>query len=227
MTSPTRSALPAALDRAFAGVLFDMDGTLLSSVASVERSWATLAREHGIEGFTFHGFHGVPARRILEAVMPDRPAAEREAAFARVLELELSDLEGIEVLPGALEALAVLAPRGLCAVVTSSTRDLAVARLAAAGLPVPAAVVTADDVARGKPDPEPFVVGADRLGADVARCLVVEDAPAGVASGRAAGATTVGLLTTTDDLEADVVVADLAALRFSVDADGGVRVEAA
>ncbi|WP_307845042.1 HAD family hydrolase [Actinotalea solisilvae] len=227
MTSPTRAALPAALDRPFAGVLFDMDGTLISSVASVERSWATLAREHGVPAFSFDDFHGVPARRILDTVLADRSARDRDLAYERILELELVDLEGIAVLPGALEALAVLAPRGLCAVVTSSTRDLAVARLGAAGLPVPAAIVTADDVVRGKPDAEPFVAGAARLGVDPAHCLVVEDAAAGVAAGRAAGATTVGLLTTTADLAADVVVADLAALQFSVDADGGVRVGAA
>lgn len=227
MTSPSQVALPDALDRPFAGVLFDMDGTLLSSVASVVRAWTTVAHEFAIPGDAFGDFHGVPARRLLDRVMPERTALERERAFQRVLELELADLDDVAVLPGALEALGVLAPRGLCAIVTSCTRDLAVARLEAAGLPAPAAVVTVEDVARGKPHPDPFLAGAARLGVDPAHCLAVEDATAGVEAARAAGTVTVGLTTTVATMDADLVVPDLAALRFSVDLDGAVRVEVA
>ncbi|WP_308121760.1 HAD family hydrolase [Actinotalea ferrariae] len=214
----------AVLDRPFAGVLLDMDGTLISSVDSVIRSWTTMAREYGIPAVAFDDLHGIPARGIVDRLLPGMSDAEREVAFARVLELELADLEGIAVLPGAMEALSLLAPRGRCAVVTSATRGLAEARLAAAGLPVPAAVVAADDVTHGKPHPEPFLMGAERLGVDPTHCLVVEDASAGIRAARAAGAVAVGLTTTTPGIDADVVVADLAALRFWVDDDDAVRV---
>jgi mannitol-1-/sugar-/sorbitol-6-phosphatase len=131
------------------------------------------------------------------------------------------------VLPGAVEALAAL-PAGRAAVVTSCTRLLAHARIEAAGLVAPGVVVTASDVTHGKPDPEPFVLGARRLGADPARCLVVEDAPAGLQAGRAAGAATLAVVTThpAGDLDADVVVPSLADVRFRTGPDG-VRVVAA
>lgn len=223
MASAETAEAQHPLDRSYAGVLFDMDGTLISSVDAVVRAWTTMAEEYRIPPERFGDMHGLPARRLVDLLLPELSEAERDEAYARVLELEVADVEGITVLPGAVEALQLLAPLGLCAIVTSSTRDVALARLAAAGLPAPAAVVTVDDVVRGKPDPEPFRVGAERLGVDPAHCLVVEDASAGVAAGRAAGATTVGLTTTTPSLEADVVVPDLAAVRFDVGADGRVR----
>lgn len=214
----------------FDAVLFDMDGTLISSLASVVRSWTRLAQEFAIGvdlERDFH-FHGIPARDIVETLMADRDAAERARAQRRIVELEVLDTGDIEVLPGAREALLALAEDGRCAIVTSCDLALAAARLAASGLPTPALVVTADDVTRGKPDPEPYLLGAQRLGADPARCLVVEDAAAGLVSGRDAGATTLAVATQShaDRLEADVVVADLGAVRFEVTADG-VRVLAA
>jgi sugar-phosphatase len=211
----------------FDAVLFDMDGTLISSIASVERSWTTLAAEFAIpaELIAGFGFHGVPARDIIERLLADRGAEVRARALARIVELEVTDTADIAVLPGAGEALAALAEGSRSAIVTSCDARLAAARLAASGLPAPALVVTADDVTRGKPDPEPYVLGARRLGVDPARCLVVEDAPAGLTSGREAGAATLALCTTTDPdrLDADAVVADLAAVRFEVSA-AGVRV---
>ncbi|GAA4873189.1 HAD-IA family hydrolase [Serinicoccus chungangensis] len=124
-------------------------------------------------------------------------------------------------LPGALDALRALGDRA--AVVTSADQALASARLRAAGLPEPAVLVCADDVARGKPDPEPYLEAAARLGVDPARCLVVEDSAAGLRSGRAAGAATLALLTTTprEQLgDADLVVPDLSWVRLGVDAEG-------
>ncbi|MEK8225961.1 HAD-IA family hydrolase [Oerskovia sp. M15] len=115
------------------------------------------------------------------------PADQVEAAYARIHELELLDNDGVRLLPGTVDAFASL-PATRQAIVTSCTRPLAAARIAAAGLVPPAVVVTADDVTHGKPDPDPFLLGAERLGVDPSRCLVVEDAPVGVASGRAAGA---------------------------------------
>jgi sugar-phosphatase len=218
------------LGEVFEAVLFDMDGTLISSTRSVERCWTTLAAEYGlpVAAVSPFPFHGVPARAILDDLLADREPAERAAALARVVDLEVADTDGIKVLPGAAEALAELAPAGRCAVVTSCGARLAAARFGAVDLPAPSRTVTADDVTRGKPDPEPYLLGAELLGVDVRRCLVVEDAASGVVSGRAAGAATLGLRTTHPDgpgEPADLVVADLSAVRFEV-ADGGVRVTA-
>ena len=218
----------ALTDRTFAAVLFDMDGTLISSIGSVLRSWARLTEEFAIPTERFGDFHGIPARDLLASLLPDRSVAERERALRRLVEIEVDDVDDIEVLAGAAEALAALAPTGRCAIVTSCGRELAAARLRAAGVRVPAVVVTADDVARGKPDPEPFRTGAARLGVDPAQCLVVEDATAGIAAARAAGAATIALTTTlsADVIDGDLVVPDLGAVRFTVTADG-VRLQPA
>lgn len=211
---------PAATVDRYDAVLFDMDGTLVDSTASVVRCWVRLAEEHGITVETLQGAagHGRPARDIVADLFPP---AEREAALARITHLEVTDLDGVVALPGAEEALRTSGHRG--AIVTSCTADLAVARQRAAGIPVPAVVVTADDVVRGKPDPEPFLAAARILGADPSRCLVVEDAPAGLAAGRAAGMTTLAVTTThtAGELVADHVVADLSQVRLEA-TDGGL-----
>ena len=207
----------------FDAVLFDMDGTLLSSIGSVVRSWTRLAQEFGIPAESFGDFHGIPARALLDILMAERPVAERERAFARIVEIEVADVGDIEVLPGAAAALAAVAESG--AIVTSSTRRLALARLAASGLSAPEVVVFAEDVTRGKPDPDPYLLAAARLGVAPARCLVVEDSAAGVAAARAAGAATVALTTSEPGaIGADLTVPDLSALRFVV-VPGGVVVE--
>lgn len=218
----------SVLDRVYAAVLFDLDGTLISSIGSVLRSWARLAQEFEIPADRFGDGHGIPARHLLEILLPDRSAAERAAALLRIEQLELQDTAGIEVLPGAREALAAVAPFGRAAIVTSGTRRLATARLAAAGLPVPGVLVTADDVDAGKPDPSAYLLGARRLGFSAADCLVVEDASAGIASAAAAGATTISLATTSPagSVVGDLMVGDLSDLRLEVTTDG-VRVRAA
>ena len=197
--------------RTFAAVLFDMDGTLVDSTASVVRSWVRLADENGIPVADLQAAagHGRPARDIV-ADLFDGPA--RAQALSRITALEIADVDGVVALPGARTALLACGPAG--AIVTSCAADLAVARQRAAGIPVPAVVVTADDVHRGKPDPEPFLLAARLLGVEAGRCLVVEDAPAGLAAGRAAGMTTLAVTTThtADELDADHVVADLAAV---------------
>jgi len=188
-------------------VLFDMDGTLIDSTAAVERSWATWGDEHGLTQSALEAGHGRPASQLVSLLLgPDRVAA----GLARIAELELADVEGITVLPGAVELMSAL-PADRIAIVTSATRALATARIQAAKLPAPAVIVTFDDVRLGKPDPEPFLTGAARLGIDPARCLVVEDAPAGVAAGRAAGCATLAVTTTSsrDLLDADIVVDSL------------------
>ncbi|MGF1661448.1 MAG: HAD-IA family hydrolase [Kineosporiaceae bacterium] len=212
------------LAETFDAVLFDMDGTLLDSTASVVRSWTRWAGEFGVplSALTSRSFHGVPARDIVAILLPE---GDLEAAHDRIVELEVLDATDCAALPGAVPALAAAA--GRAAVVTSCSAPLAAARLAAARLPVPAVVVTADDVMRGKPDPEPFLAAARRLGADPRRCLVVEDAPAGLAAGAAAGCATVAVTTThgPEDLVADVVVGSLADVVVSV--DGGLRLRPA
>lgn len=211
------SNLSALQDRRFDAVLFDLDGTLIDSTSSVRRSWMAWAKEHDVDAHLLEGNHGVPAAQIVASVLA---AERRDAALARIVELEVADAAGIGVLPGAVEALAALT-RGRAAIVTSCTRVLARARIGAAGLRAPQVVVTADDVVLGKPDPAPFLLAARRLGVDPARCLVVEDAPSGLVAARRAGAATLAVRTTTaaHELEADAVVRDLADVRWWVDSD--------
>ena len=215
--------------RTFAAVLFDMDGTLIDSIPVVIRSWVRWAQEEGVDPRRLAGFHGVPARGVISALLPPERV---DAAFHRIEAIEIADTEGIAILPGALDALNTLGAAGtdgsdLAAIATSCTRPLADARLAATGLPAPAVVVTASDVAQGKPHPDPFLLAAARLGVDPADCLVVEDAPGGLEAARAAGCATLAVSTTTAvaDLIADAVVGTLGDVRFSVVA-GRVRVTA-
>lgn len=213
------------LTQTFDAVLFDNDGTLIDSHVAVERSWAAWAVDHGIPVERFVGFHGMPSRGIVARVAPELD--DVEAAVSDIDRRELADIEGVVALPGAAEALSALGARA--AIVTSAGDDLARRRIGAAGLTPPVVIVTADDipVGKGKPDPLPYLTGAARLGVDPARCLVVEDAPAGLRAGRAAGAAVVGITSTSnaEELEplADLVVPDLSHLTFTV-TDEGVRV---
>ncbi|MGP3949130.1 HAD family hydrolase [Streptomyces sp. 7N604] len=201
-------------------LLFDMDGTLISSMESVVRCWTRWAQEYGIaaEDFARVPLHGRPAVEIIAELLP----AERiQGALARIEQLEVEDVSGgVVILPGTKELLASL-PDGSWAVVTSATRRLAEARLHEVAIHPPL-LVAADDITRGKPDPEPFLLAAVKLGAEPARCAVFEDAPAGLASGRAAGMRTVALATTHElaELAADVVVADLSAVSAQATDDG-------
>lgn len=204
----------------FDALLFDNDGTLISSMESVHRCWTRWAREYGIteEAFAAVELHGRPAAEIIADLLPE---AVRAGALARIEVLETEDVAGgVVLLPGTKELLSAL-PAGRWAVVTSATRPLAEARLREVGIDFPE-MVAADDITRGKPDPEPFLLAAARLGVDPARCAVFEDAPAGLAAGRAAGMTTVALTTThtAGELDADVVVRDLSAVSVLVGADG-------
>ncbi|GAA2437559.1 HAD-IA family hydrolase [Streptomyces macrosporus] len=207
-----------------AAALFDNDGTLLSSLESVVRCWTRWAEEYGVTGEDFArvGLHGRPAAEIVADLLPADRVPE---ALRRIEQLELQDVTGpdgggVAPLPGSVELTGAL-PADRWAVVTSATRALAEARLARAGLAAPL-VVAADDVTRGKPDPEPYLLAAAELGVDPAHCVVFEDAPAGLEAGRAAGMTTVALATTHrfDELSADLVVKDLSDLSVQVTAEG-------
>jgi sugar-phosphatase len=220
MSSPGTSPLT---DLRFDAVLFDMDGTLIDSIPAVERSWLTWCAEYGVDPVRLLGFHGVPAAAVIAGLLPQR---QRASAHLRIREIEIADTEGIRLLPGAAELLADLESSGAAhAIVTSCTDDLAAARIAATGLRVPEVVVTASDVTVGKPAPDPYLEGARRLGVDPARCLVVEDAGAGIVSARAAGCAAVVAVTSTTgraELEgsADVVVDGLDQVSAVVRPDG-------
>jgi mannitol-1-/sugar-/sorbitol-6-phosphatase len=211
--------LGALTGRTFDAVLFDMDGTLIDSMAGSLRAWARWATEHEVDPAHLSDLGGRPAAQVIPALLsPGRVAG----ALARIelLENEVA-AEGIELLPGTAEALAALPPERV-AIVTSCTRSLLEARLAGSQLPRPRKVVTFDDVARGKPAPDPFLLGARRLGFDPARCLAVEDAPAGLAAARAAGCTTLAVGDThpPHELDADAHAPDLSHVRFAAGPQG-------
>jgi mannitol-1-/sugar-/sorbitol-6-phosphatase len=211
-------------DEVFEAVIFDMDGTLIDSTAAVVRAWNTWASEYGLPPIDLRMHHGTPSASVVRAVMPEHL---HDAAMQRIMDLEIADLHDVVVLPGAVEALASLAS-AKNAIATSCTVPLAQARIAASRLVPPSVVVTADDVVHGKPHPEPFLEAARRLGVDPQHCLVVEDAPSGLAAAQAAGCFTLAVVTTTprEALDADAIVSDLSEVRFDVDPDG-VRVRLA
>lgn len=188
-------------------VLLDMDGTLVDSDAAVERAWRTWAREYRVD--RGHAVpliaHGMPALGNVRRLRPDLSGDEAAAAARRQLALQYDDVSDVTAAPGARELLGQLDRLGLpWAVVTSADPTLARVRLAAARIR-PALLVTSEDVTAGKPDPEGYLLAARKLGAGPGRCLVVEDAEAGVRAGRAAGATVAAL----KGVPADIQIADL------------------
>ncbi len=178
--------LPA---QTFDGFLFDMDGTLLTSIPSVERVWSAWARGHGIDAEAFlQRIHGIQALEVVrrENLPGIDPLREVEA----IVQAELADLDGTEAIAGARDFLERLPP-DRWAIVTSAQRQLALARLSAVGLPLPAVLICAEDVPNSKPAPDGFLMAAARLGVEPTRCLVFEDSHAGVTAGEAAGASVI------------------------------------
>ncbi len=202
------------------GLLFDNDGVLVDSDAAVAASWSRWALEHDLDpAAVLAVVHG---RRAADTVA-DLVAEDRRAAAAELIDrYELQDAGTVPAVAGAADLLAALPP-DVWAVVTSGTPALAAARLTAAGLPLPGAMVTGHDVRTGKPDPEGYLLGARLLGVPPEETVVVEDAPAGIAAGRAAGARVVGVGERALGTGADVVVADLTGLSW---ADGVLTVPA-
>lgn len=205
--------------RTFDAMLFDLDGTLVDSTAAVARCWAQVGDEYGFAVADIA--HGMTAAESMALLLGD---VEGPAAALRLGDLETRDVADVVPTPGALELFSAL-PASRVAIVTSGAPPVAHARLAAAGLAAPTAMVTSADVAHGKPDPEPYLLAARTLGIDPSRCLVVEDAPAGVRSARAAGCTVIGVGGTHDraDLDADLQVDTLDQLTVTL-AEGGVTV---
>jgi sugar-phosphatase len=190
-------------------VLFDLDGVLVDSTASIERTWRIWAGRHGLDAARIVEFaHGRRSEETLRAFASHLDAD----AEARELErIELEDAANVLKVEGASDLLAALPAESL-AIVTSGTRAIATARMRHTGLPVPRVVVSADDVENGKPHPEAYLKGAEILGVSPEACVVVEDAPSGVSSARSAGMRVIAVATTyrEDDLhEADAVVATL------------------
>jgi mannitol-1-/sugar-/sorbitol-6-phosphatase len=204
------------------GILFDMDGVLISSIGSVVRCWRQWSEMYDIPNAEIYEVpHGMRAIEIVRSLRPDIDAEEG----LRVIEdLELKDTADLKVLPGVKELMESL-PLDRWAIVTSATTRLLLGRLEAAGLPVPARLISADMVERGKPDPEPYRRGAALLGFRSEECIVVEDAPSGVGAGVAAGCRVLGVLGThsAEELaEANWVVESLEGLGVAV-AGGGLE----
>jgi sugar-phosphatase len=172
--------------RAYDAFLFDMDGTLITSIAAAERVWSAWATRHRLDLDVFMPtIHGV---RAIDTIRNQNlPGIDLQTEVAWVTRSEIEDTDGVAEIPGAIAFVATLPPERW-AVVTSASPELAEARLRAAGLTPPRLVITAHDIERGKPDPEGFRLAAERLGFAIENCLVFEDAPAGIAAAEAAPA---------------------------------------
>jgi sugar-phosphatase len=221
VTQPHSASLP---QRAFAAFLFDMDGTILTSIKAAERVWGAWAAGHGLDVAAFlPTIHGKRTEETVRAL--DLPGVDPAAEARRITLAEIEDVAGIEAIVGAADFLASLPPERW-AIVTSAPRALAERRILAAGLPTPGVLVAAEDVERGKPAPDPFLLGARKLGVAPGDCLVFEDTAAGLQAAFAAGMAAVVVTTTHThplELEAgrDVVpVLDYANVRAVAGADG-------
>ena len=158
-TAEVSRPLRPVIGQTFDAVLFDMDGTLIDSTPAVRRAWFAWCAERGIDPSFLEGAHGQPGRDIVASLVPPE---EFDAAFERIQQIEIAEVSDVTVFPGAAEALSAIGENRK-AIVTSCTRPLAAARIRASGLVPPRVVVTADDVARGKPHPEPFALGAQLI----------------------------------------------------------------
>ncbi|MGP5930382.1 HAD-IA family hydrolase [Corynebacterium glyciniphilum] len=212
-----------------AAILFDIDGTLVDSTPAVNRAWRAWAAEHAIDASEVLAVcHGRRSADTIADFLPaDQVAAEAEKLEAQ----EAGDVDGVVSLPGAAELLTSL-PAGMWAAVTSGSQALMRARLSAAGLPVPGNLIAAEDVTEGKPDPQGYRKAAEALGLEPEDCLVIEDAPAGLGAGRAAGGRVLAVATShaREELEAlgrgeapDAVLDDLTDLRIEAQ-DGRLAV---
>lgn len=200
-----------------AAVLFDLDGVLVDSTRSVERQWRIWARARGIDEEKAVAIaHGVRAVEVIRAIAPHLDA---EAEVRKLESQEAADHDGVAVMPGAADLVRAI-PDRRWGVVTSGRRNLATARLKLAGIPIPRVMVTAGDVVDGKPHPEPYLKGAERLGINPAECLVIEDAPAGIRSAHAGGMKVIALTSTYPASalsEADAVVEKLKQIQVAPD----------
>jgi len=219
------SAHETVFNRAFGAFLFDMDGTVLNSIAAAERIWSAWAVRHGVNVETFlPTIHGV--RAIDTITRLNLPGVDAEAQAAFITKAEIEDVEGIVEIPGAAAFLKSL-PADRWAMVTSAPRDLALRRMAAAGIPEPVVMITAEDVSAGKPDPAGYRLAAKRLGLEPTDCLIFEDATVGILAAEAAGAPLM-IITTTHQHPLETAHATIASYRdiaLSIDSDGQLRLQ--
>jgi len=201
-------------------ILFDLDGVLCDSTQAVDREWREWAARKGVDGDAIMAIaHGV---RTIEVIRQVAPHLDAEAEAAAIENHEAHDQRGVMVMPGAADLVKSI-PEGRWGVVTSGSRLLAANRLRHCGLPVPEVLVTSDDVTNGKPHPEPYLMGAKRLGFLPQECLVIEDAPAGIDSARAGGMKVIGMASTYGEAklsESDAVVRKLAVIQVSANGTG-------
>jgi sugar-phosphatase len=190
---------------ACSALLFDLDGVLIDSTHAGARVWTQWALAHGLDpAQVVPAAHGRPTLRTIREFLPE---ADAVAECREVNRREVEDLEGVVAWPGARELLRALPP-ARWTIVTSCSRPLAHARIRAAGLPLPRFLITADDVAHGKPAPEPYLKAAALLKAPAADCVVAEDVAVGVQAGKAAGARVLGFRTTISEAELKAAGAD-------------------
>jgi mannitol-1-/sugar-/sorbitol-6-phosphatase len=208
------------------GLLFDLDGVLVDSTPAVARAWSAWAARHGfVAEDVVRKAHGRPSMTTIKELLPH---GDHEAENRAMEQCEISDVKDVVALPGATQLVESLPP-GRWTIVTSCTRPLAKVRISAGGLPVPEQLVTSSDVKKGKPDPEPYLAGVARLQLAPEDCVVVEDAPAGIRAGKAAGMRVLALRTTAADAEltqagADWIITDLASLTVEqLSSDGSLR----
>jgi len=208
-----------------AAILFDLDGVLCDSTRQVDREWREWAARKGVDGDAVMAIaHGV---RTIEVIRQVAPHLDVEAEAAAIEDHEAHDQTGVVVMPGALDLVKSI-PEGRWGVVTSGSRLLAESRLQHCGLPVPEVLVTSDDVTNGKPHPEPYLKGAQRLGFAPGDCVVIEDAPAGIHSARASGMRVIGMASTyavAKLAEADAVVQKLGRIQVTANGTGKLGVE--
>jgi mannitol-1-/sugar-/sorbitol-6-phosphatase len=206
-------------------LLFDLDGVLVDSHGAIELVWRRWAAEQGVDADAFlRVAHG---RRISETIRAVAPTLDATAAAAQLDRLEAAQTHGLQSVPGA-QALLQSLPADAWAIVTSGSRAVASLRLRSVGLPQPRVFVTGDQVHPGKPAPGPYLLAAERLGRPPGDCVVIEDAPPGVAAGRAAGMRVIALLTTHDTValtEADRQLPRLSDLRVSAGTDGWLLID--
>lgn len=205
-------------------LLFDLDGVLIDSTPAVARVWHRWAIEHGFDPETVVRMaHGRPSRSTIRDLLPNADI-DIDREDREVERREMEDLDGVVLLPGARELLNTLPPERWT-IATSCTRPLAEVRLRAAGLPIPKTMITSTDVKIGKPDPEPYLKAASKLGFAASDCIVVEDVPAGIRAGKAAGADVIAFLTTMarrdlEDAGANWIMQNCADIVASDDGDG-------
>jgi sugar-phosphatase len=201
-------------------ILFDLDGTLVNSIAAVDRAWTIWCGEHGLDpAVVLPQIHG---RRAADSVRAVAPHLNASTELARLEELESSDTRGVTITPGASVFLATL-PQGSWGIVTSGSPAVANSRMRATGLPRPDVFVTADMVANGKPAPDPFLKGAELLGVGPHQCLAFEDAEPGIRSAKAAGMEVVSIGHTRNLATAGIK--DFEPVRLISNVDGILKIE--